>query len=605
MALIKKNSKQGVTAVWEDPITGSNFIYIDNEGHNKTTLAPIMNTTAIVRNDSTGPADYLVNDANFNMYDEDGGYSTMRAGDNGILHLTKETMNDRQHNITGNDARNNVNITHRRSLDENEITNNLRSFSKAGGGQYVSRMYSTNHYNWYEHYGQDHAMSAPHIDAPDFLYPSYGGTTSANHTTDFPAAITGFGEAENRVAFITYDHRVSYNNRPMEGVGRLQADGSSLNMNIEQKDNYYVQYIGRSLQTDKPLYLYNFIDNEYTQYIEQFNVGSDNCTQLHLFNAAPTTTGTLYGGARGYSTIGKTANWGSKHFYKTGDSDTKIFYLPYFDANYDYHPWVFEWNQTNDTFTRLQATNITGDASTTHMSGQYNKPGDHAAFSSCFFNETFVNGGNRYLTVMPVTSSYLAHDASDVARTFVSYSVSSSDATALTYHSKIIIPKTPRNMLFLNDARTLMGVLTKDVLYIYKWDNTNGWVKTGTIPGTFVAVGRDSTDRIWAVAGPGNDRWVETHIINPTTPIKVTITPASATYNHTGTTITSTVDVSAFDINGARIATSVALTIEGTTMTFGDDTKSATVTTSANAETSQAIKITGAGLSDIVANISL
>ena len=127
----------------------------------------------------------------------------------------------------------------------------------------------------------------------------------------------------------------------------------------------------------------------------------------------------------------------------------------------------------------------------------------------------------------------------------------------------------------------------------------------GSIPGTFVGVGRDSTDRIWAVTGPGNDRWVETHIINPTTPIKVTITPASATYNHTGTTITSTVDVSAYDINGARIATSVALTIEGTTMTFGDDTKSATVSTSANAETSQAIKITGAGLSDIVANISL
>lgn len=605
MALIKKTSKQGVTAVWEDPVTGSNYIYLDNEGHNKTTLAPIMNTAALVKHNSSGPADSHVFDQYYNYYQEDGGYNLMRAGDNGLLHLTKETMHDRQHNLTGNDARNNVNVTHRRSLDENEIIGDMNSFTKSGGGQYVSRMYRTNHYNWHEHYGQDHAVNAPHIDRPDYMYPSYGGTTSANATTDQPMVSTGFGENENRVAFITADHRVAYNNRPMEGVGRIQADGSSLSMNIEQKDNYYVQYIGRSTQTDKPLYLYNFIDNEYTQYVEQFNVGSDTCTQLHFFNAAPTTTGTLYGGARGYSTIGKTANWGSKHFAKTGVSTTKIFYLPYFDANYDYHPWVFEWDQTNDTFTRLQATNITGDASSTHMSGQYSKPGDHTAFASCFYNETFVNGGNRYLSVMPVTSNHLGHDASDVARTFVSYSVSSSDATALTYHSKVIIPKTPRNMLFLNDARTLMGVVCKDVFYTYKWDNTNGWVKTGTIPGTFVAVGRDSTDRIWGVATTGDDKWCEIHIINPTTPIKVTITPASATYNHTGTTITSTVDVSAYDINGARVATSVALTIEGTTMTFGDDSTAATVTTSANAETSQAIKITGAGLSDIVANISL
>ena len=325
MALIKKSSKQGVTAVWEDPVTGSNYIYLDNEGHNKTTLAPIMNASALVRNDSTGPADHLVDTANFNYYDEDAAYSSRTAGEDGLFHLTKETIHDRQHNVTGNDQRNNVNITHRRSLDPDNIGNTLKAFSKAGGGQYVSRMYKTNHYNWYEHYGSDHVVNAPHVDAPDYLYPYYGGTTSTNTTTDYPQAVTGFGETEARIAYITADHRNSYNNRPMEGVGRWQADGSSVSANIEQKDNYYVQYIGRSLQTSKPLYLYNFIDNEYTQYIEQFNVGSDTCTQLHLFNAAPTTTGTLYGGARGYSTIGKTANWGSKHFYKTGDSDTKIF----------------------------------------------------------------------------------------------------------------------------------------------------------------------------------------------------------------------------------------------------------------------------------------
>ncbi len=201
----------------------------------------------------------------------------------------------------------------------------MSAFTKAGGGQYVSRMYRSNHYNWHKHYGADHVTQPPHVDRPDYESPTYGGTTSSNTTTDQPMACTGFGETEARITFITNDHRVSYNNRPYEGVGRIQADGSALNNNIEQKDNYYVQFIGRSLQTSKPLYLYNNIDTEYTQYIEQFNVGSDNCTQLHLFNAAPTTTGTLYGGARGYSTIGKTANWASKHFYKPATAILRFF----------------------------------------------------------------------------------------------------------------------------------------------------------------------------------------------------------------------------------------------------------------------------------------
>ncbi len=51
-----------------------------------------MNASAIVREDSTGPADHLVGDANFNLYDEDAAYSSMRAGENGTLHLTKKLL---------------------------------------------------------------------------------------------------------------------------------------------------------------------------------------------------------------------------------------------------------------------------------------------------------------------------------------------------------------------------------------------------------------------------------------------------------------------------------------------------------------------------------
>jgi len=94
-------------------------------------------------------------------------------------------------------------------------------------------------------------------------------------------------------------------------------------------------------------------------------------------------------------------------------------------------------------------------------------------------------------------------------------------------------------------------------------------------------------------------------------PTKVTVTPASSSYNYTGSTINTSVGVSAYNISSERIATTVKLTIDGTSMQFDSDgngntgTDSATITTLTNADITKNVNIVSAGVSDIIANITL
>jgi hypothetical protein len=150
-----------------------------------------------------------------------------------------------------------------------------------------------------------------------------------------------------------------------------------------------------------------------------------------------------------------------------------------------------------------------------------------------------------------------------------------------------------------------MGVFLENSFLIYTWSDINGWELTSTITEKFHMVGRDSTDRIWAVSSAGEGYTAEYHVLTPTIPTRITIEPASSSYDYQGSNINSTVNISAYNINNERIAVDVALSIDGSTMTFGDGGTTATVTTSTTGETSQAIIITGAGLSDIIANVQV
>ena len=163
----------------------------------------------------------------------------------------------------------------------------------------------------------------------------------------------------------------------------------------------------------------------------------------------------------------------------------------------------------------------------------------------------------------------------------------------------------------MKDDKTVIGVIAKGALYFYTWDNTNGWELTQTVAGTFQAIGRDRTDRIWAVEQSTSGAYMDAHVLSLDVPVKVTVTPASSSYNYIGSTINSSVTVSAFNISNERVAKTIKLSIDGSSMQFDSDgngnanADSATITTITGGDVTKPIKIVSSGLSEIIANIEL
>mgnify|MGYP005676221473 FL=1 len=85
----------------------------------------------------------------------------------------------------------------------------------------------------------------------------------------------------------------------------------------------------------------------------------------------------------------------------------------------------------------------------------------------------------------------------------------------------------------------------------------------------------------------------------------ISVAPENATYTYSGSTITSYINVSAINASGARIASSVKLVIEGSSMTFSDDSTSKTVTTLTSGDLQVATKVISAGFTNVSASIEI
>jgi hypothetical protein len=302
--------------------------------------------------------------------------------------------------------------------------------------------------------------------------------------------------------------------------------------------------------------------------------------------------------------IARQCKFSSTAFEDPSSAGNICWYTPYFDTSNNFFPFFFQWNKTSDTFTRNEDVTVSGDLSSNHLNNLTGSSQSYDGFASVSYNETFVAGGNRYLSVFPLCNKYQVNDGGDERRTILTYSIDAANPKSLTHHSATVVPATLKNIVFLNDAKTKLGVFNDQSFHIYDFDTSNGWEKTSTLPYQFWSVGRDSTDKIYATAY-NSSGYVDLHLITPTVPVSITLTPASSTYDYQGTTINTTVGVSAFNSNGDRIATTVSLTIDGSTMNFGSGATTATVTTSTSSDVSQALEITGAGFSDIIARVSI
>ena len=379
-----------------------------------------------------------------------------------------------------------------------------------------------------------------------------------------------------------------------------------------------VQFLGLSQVDQAPLYV-TTMKGGTTEGVRvqvqrvQWTTTTPTVTQMFTNTTVPAASGTSVGGNNMNNKIRDKfcSNW----FVDPRDvsGNTRCFYFPYFDTNQNYHPFVITWNKTTDVFAReTDITVATGGLSNTDQLADISSlVSDQPTHTTSFtYNETFVSGGTRYLTVMHFDTREQYPNTTG-PRMFVTYSVNATNPKQLTFHSKVVIPKTPRNLVWLNDAHTMVGIFMVNQFNIYTFNASTGWTLTTTIGEFVYNCGRDSQDRIWYTTnsarfgGASGTGFMDTHVLTPSLPVSITITPETTSYEYAGTPLNSFVNVSAINAAGVRIATSVKLVIQGGSMTFADNSIVKTVTTLTTGALQVDTIITGAGFTNIIASVEV
>jgi hypothetical protein len=387
-----------------------------------------------------------------------------------------------------------------------------------------------------------------------------------------------------------------------------------------------VQFVGVSSVDGSGIFLNNTIGNDYTQTIYKYvESGGPGYVTLISSTTAPSVDGRSGGSAGGARTTPTGGTFQPKFASRTFTDPNAIpsgapagqtgFYVPYFDTAGAYHPHYFVWNRTADTFQRFSnVTTVFGSGT----QSTYFYPDTVTASSvstttgmqRIVYNESFVFSGTRYLTLMQFHGAGGIFDGNTFQRTFMTYAVSSTDYTQTTFHSACTIPSTPKNICWLNDARTLMAVIAHNYTYIYSFNSAvSGWNLTASYNYQFNSIGRDSLGRVWAQdSGPAG--YGRIHLLSGSMPATINVTPAANSYNYSGATISTTYAVDTYDITGARVAANVTLTSTGSSIVFYTSnilvtTPAITVTTSASATTTVNAAVVSAGVSTITTTVTL
>lgn len=618
MAKIKSASKRGVIAIVESPEPTATTMYIEGEGYKKDTLAPLFNAPMLMY--STGvPDDYYGANAYISSTTEH--RRTDRLGQEGLtMALTRPTAYTTQHTnvTTGADTNPNtiqregiVRFRHLLSMDPNRYSAPMVRFTN--GADSVSVMHVTDaSYNWYRlvywknftnDFHEKHATYNISFDGSSDVV-----TTPYQYLANKGSYLSGIS-----LTWRWNDYNSAYGgiNASYMNLARCNLDGSGQNTGLTTRNWYNIQLVGTSELSGDPIYLYNYILNDHAQYITRHNVDAHTTTDLYSNTTAPLAadsfvTWTNAGGTRGTS-IGNIPKWSSTVFDDPTSAGNKCWYTPYFDINYDFHPHFYQWDVSTDTFTRNTDITIVGDKSSSYilgMNGQPNTSYSSFAHRSAVWNDTFVSNGTRYLTVIPMTDSYRFADNIPASRTIVTYTVDASDPKILTHKNAVTVPYSIRQAVFLNDAKTILGVITYDAFYLYKWNDSTGWDLASTFTERMNAVGRDSLGRIWGLSSSYSN-YPDIHLITTDTPVTITVVPENTSYDYTGTTISTYVNVSAYDYEGNRMELTATLEITGSSMQFTDGSSIKNVTTSTSGETQVAVNIIDGGTSDITASVAV
>jgi hypothetical protein len=603
MAILKNNkSSMQIQGVYEDPRPSGNRIYFWSEGFNKENLQYIM--TSGLSHNTAG-----TNLTNW-------GYPSYGPSNDwqwdGIILTTGNRTHVQHVSTTNNNFRNNLDMQPFMSMDINNPVRTHWSWEDDTGNVCI--------YSGYNQYQYRNAN-------PQFVYEKRfnpGGELdnnlpNASSTTAFynSWAIYRNPTTNNLIALVNAADASGGAYPNNLGPGRVTGVFNTSTVGFSNSTTY-VAVIFQFLGTDPSgfsIWQSNSQDNDYTQIFYRYDDSANTLTVLSTINAIPSAGGSSAGGNRGTGFGNTRPKFSSKYFTDPTNANNRAWYTPYLDSTGNYVPFYYQWTPASNTFTRN--TNCTvnypgGNNQTTYWLpdtlSAANSQTAHA-MQSPWYNEVFQinNTGTRYLTLFQLHGSGNVYDAQPKMRTLMTYSIDAADPKILNYHSSVIIPTTPQNIVWLDDYRTLLGVIAQNNFYIYSFNSTTGWVLTATLPYRYDAVGRDASGRIWAIdRGPA--LYGRLHVITPAVPTTVSVATAENVYNYQSVAINSTATVNAYDASGNRIIANVTLRCEGNSVRIVDggvELSEYTVTTSSSADTTVNIRIIAAGQTNIVASVNI
>lgn len=182
------------------------------------------------------------------------------------------------------------------------------------------------------------------------------------------------------------------------------------------------------------------------------------------------------------------------------------------------------------------------------------------------------------------------------------FRIDPADSNNLIFKSDVVLgSELCYDVHFLSADRTKIATLHSGLIKLWSWNSlteTFNLINTLAV-GTYKEAMVDSLYRLWVL-----DSSEKLHVFTPELPNTVTVAFQAASYDYTGTNISTNLLVNVRDINGVRQIADVQLFIDTTNAQFGGAGVRLTSTTTLNSgDTIVPITITGAGQVRIKANI--
>jgi len=183
------------------------------------------------------------------------------------------------------------------------------------------------------------------------------------------------------------------------------------------------------------------------------------------------------------------------------------------------------------------------------------------------------------------------------------FEVSSSNTAALTYRSSRLIYNDlggeTRAVMGMNDDNTRFLAVGTYNAAVYTFNTSSKALSLAqVIPGEWRHFGTDTYGRLW-LTNYAHDLYCFTL----DSPVKINVTATTSSYNYTGTSLSSSVDVEARNYLGSYISVSTRLTIEGNSAVFTSNGLGILdVTTSSSGSLNVPITINNGGFTRVIAS---